>query len=721
MIGEPHQMRLADFLKTSAGKGADGATLEAFRGVHRTAVENAVKAGKSVDPVVLADHSDLAQQLEREKEKKPHEYSRAEYLSGYDPAVHPRGQQFSAEHRAAVEAAVRAGEPVSPEVLKDYPDLDPAAHLDKLKAGLKPGEWVDRDAAAQMLDSDTDPKTGNVANLVKLSRLADAGHVEIEGGKVRLKESDPKAAAGDEPDRPTAAGVAVSDELHAAYKSLRLGDYRPRVRSGEVSHDRHIGMSVLAGSTTDHGDVDAIPGLGWVRRRPSRMGYDPDPEQHVSLNVAADSGLVYKLDEFAAKHGIPYKVPSSADEWLNRHDPVTLYPPDELTADQRAELVKIAEPYARGDEGLIGEKIGKGVAVLKEPKPADAAAVVEKARTVSPELAEGVAGYLGRQPSAGQMHVARQMVEARAPKAEEPKPDNVQRDLLGRAVPRKFGKSSAVQPTIEDAIRESWTQRAKEHAAEAGKLITEYSASGRFKMGGEWYEVGKAEDGHPITKVEPDKPAAAPQQAYQLDNHATAPASAAHVEEVHKSLRAVPDHVHASARRFGVKAGTARRVTDFLPELAGQAPRGWPVGRTWDHADGLYHPSSKTAVLTEEYLIGDTPVKTSRAGGVALHEYGHGVDRAIGAELAGLDLYSKSGRFQNAYHKDVSGIPDTARKKLGYYLQSGHAGPEEVFAEAFAQIHHPEGKGAAAKAGEVLKHFPNCAAVIKAALEAVKE
>jgi hypothetical protein len=304
----------------------------------------------------------------------------------------------------------------------------------------------------------------------------------------------------------------------------------------------------------------------------------------------------------------------------------------------------------------------------------------------------------------------------------EPERDDVARDLFGRAIPKTFGGKKSVQPTMEDALREAWTQRAKEYAADAGQPITEYSASGRFKMGGEWHEVGPAEEGHPVRKVADVKPAA-PATRYTLENHGAADD---HVNTVHAALNSIPGHVHDVYRKWGGKVATARKVTDYMPHLKGQAPRGWPAGMTWDHADGLYHSPSQTALATshkDSVIAGLGEQPTRRAQGVARHEYGHGVDRAAGAQLllggSGHTDHSyaiNSQEFRADHAADVAALDPMRADEVAYLTQPGDAGPEEAFAEVFAQLH-----GGGAGVYDATQHFPRVTAHVKRVLDQLKK
>jgi hypothetical protein len=75
-------------------------------------------------------------------------------------------------------------------------------------------------------------------------------------------------------------------------------------------------------------------------------------------------------------------------------------------------------------------------------------------------------------------------------------------DLFGGTVRTTAKPKGGKQPTIEDAHREAWTEKAREHAEEHGLgKIEQWDAGGRFRVGEQWYQVGKAEDGYPIANA----------------------------------------------------------------------------------------------------------------------------------------------------------------------------------------------------------------------------
>lgn len=124
---------------------------------------------------------------------------------------------------------------------------------------------------------------------------------------------------------------------------------------------------------------------------------------------------------------------------------------------------------------------------------------------------------------------------------------------------------------------------------------------------------------------------------------------------------------------LGVLVVADRTVTDVCPELAGQTPRGWPPGCTWEDTEGFSW--GNLAVVTE--FVRNEPVGQQRLLAVAAHEIGHSIDYAMG-----------DGRVL----RDAPDLVESHRRDGGlnllgdahdYYRQSDGAGRQELIAEAF--------------------------------------
>lgn len=157
-----------------------------------------------------------------------------------------------------------------------------------------------------------------------------------------------------------------------------------------------------------------------------------------------------------------------------------------------------------------------------------------------------------------------------------------------------------------------------------------------------------------------------------------------HGAEIRAAISDLPETVKAKLAAHGVTIHHANDVASFDPTMANEQPRGWSAGTTWKNADGFYSRGTKKAVVTDTKINSDdgklANISLERKLGVIRHEIGHAYDDALGQ-------VSQSAEFQSAHRADVASIPKEHHDAFAYFLQSGHAGPSETFAEAFAHLH----------------------------------
>ncbi len=187
------------------------------------------------------------------------------------------------------------------------------------------------------------------------------------------------------------------------------------------------------------------------------------------------------------------------------------------------------------------------------------------------------------------------------------------------------------------------------------------------------------------------------------------PASTQFVTTVNDTYSKMSPEVRDLLTKDGTVVTPTRRITDALPELKGQKPRGWPSGLTWDAVDGAYSPSRNLVVVAEETR--DTSnkwVKSNRTEDVTRHEVGHAADFAIGK-------LSDSKDYTQAYEDDIKAMPASLTGTLKYFLQSGDGGKQEACAEGIAVR---EGGSTSGKSFEL--GFPKSIAAINDALLALR-
>jgi hypothetical protein len=210
------------------------------------------------------------------------------------------------------------------------------------------------------------------------------------------------------------------------------------------------------------------------------------------------------------------------------------------------------------------------------------------------------------------------------------------------------------------------------------------------------------------TQPEPAKPEPAPpspvRPAPRVDLAIAGAPSPEFVDTIQATVDKLTPGVRRRLARAGVTPTVAARFADVLPDTAHQQPRGWPAGMTWAHTDGGYIGLDRKPFVAEFCLASGSAtqeVPSKRGPGVIRHEIGHAIDEA------GRRRYvSSSRRYLKAYREDVAGLSDHAG--LGYFLQSGTAGPEETFAEMFAQL-----AGGGSGKTDIINRFPRVAALVR--------
>jgi len=155
------------------------------------------------------------------------------------------------------------------------------------------------------------------------------------------------------------------------------------------------------------------------------------------------------------------------------------------------------------------------------------------------------------------------------------------------------------------------------------------------------------------------------------------------VDQMQGHFDDLPPNVVARLRKEGYSFHVGKELKNYDPVLAKIHPRGYPEDADFSQVDGFFYPERNHVVVLE-----GTRVKSSGAWrnsdnakdpGLLYHEIGHSADQILGYP-------SGKKEFLEAYAKDKLTQDDTDREILGYFLQSGEAGPSETFAEGFANV-----------------------------------
>ncbi len=188
--------------------------------------------------------------------------------------------------------------------------------------------------------------------------------------------------------------------------------------------------------------------------------------------------------------------------------------------------------------------------------------------------------------------------------------------------------------------------------------------------------------------------------------------------EFDKMIQGLSEGVKSTLKRADVRHVIATKLIDYYPELEKVHPKGWPAGMTWENSDGLAQWGSKRVVIaTHRKNQAGEYVPTYRFKATFYHETGHGLDLALGypVPLEGFE-FSAQKPWQEAWESDVNKLTPSQKLKFAYYLQTRPNGPQETFAELFANFH-----GESLTPGEMLQDsFIDCMALLTKTLEALK-
>jgi hypothetical protein len=210
---------------------------------------------------------------------------------------------------------------------------------------------------------------------------------------------------------PTASGF--NNILQQLYNGIRLAKYdRSNVEIGIEDYTSEPNSNI----------EEVRDEKGWHYRVPFGTSTEKS-KLRISLNIKGSKELIDILDNIAKDYNIYYKTPTTSMEWLDRHDPVTIYISNTTLTDAQIQelkdrVVKETAPYIRGNEGfgLYGENIATGVEFGEEATEANANSLIAEALLIDKTLSEGVKKYLtgtnGKlKGSVGQQMAVRQLLD----------------------------------------------------------------------------------------------------------------------------------------------------------------------------------------------------------------------------------------------------------------------------------------------------------------------
>ncbi len=212
---------------------------------------------------------------------------------------------------------------------------------------------------------------------------------------------------------------------------------------------------------------------------------------------------------------------------------------------------------------------------------------------------------------------------------------------------------------------------AVENARSSAKLIRE------LPQDPDYYDRPRDEGWAAEQPIDPAQPLAMyGDMLHVADESATAHKHLTELENVPVSVHAVVRDHMTTSKTGGIYVGdTAVPDLDSLGHLHKVQPRGWRPGDTWNAVPGAYSPDTLVVALGGgDHGHGSTSL--------ALHEFGHGADHAVGVMAEEGSYASATPAFRDVYDDLVA---DAASKPVNpYFLQSGDAGRSETWAESFA-------------------------------------
>lgn len=180
--------------------------------------------------------------------------------------------------------------------------------------------------------------------------------------------------------------------IEHTYKQIRRFDYPIDSRHNHLIDQITGGETQLIEVLNKDGWHYRIPKnrreFGWSMNNPST--------DRLSLNVVADEKLIAALDDFFSQGKAKgyYKTPDQSSNWLERHDPITIYLHEPTRPDIEQALAELVQPFIRGtDDVLVGRKIAPGFAAETSPTQAQLEGVIQSAKQIDPDFGSAVQQY----------------------------------------------------------------------------------------------------------------------------------------------------------------------------------------------------------------------------------------------------------------------------------------------------------------------------------------
>lgn len=237
-----------------------------------------------------------------------------------------------------------------------------AAKIGASPSGESPAAMDDAQAppAAELLQDRVDREVRRLRGVVGEQNLTESGRIDSDNPYTTL--------------------------IEGTYQEIRRGAYTPTTEDDASVVERTAqsaeGM-VFHDGMLPHWHAH-IP--EWLLTTKSLAGKRPIAT--ISINAHASPELVAALDHYLVEASIEVtvKYPARFDNWMDRHDPVTIYLFEELPPDVEEELVRITKPFIRSDQGLFGRKLADGLYLGTGVSEDELLSLIARGRTIDPRL-----------------------------------------------------------------------------------------------------------------------------------------------------------------------------------------------------------------------------------------------------------------------------------------------------------------------------------------------
>ncbi len=247
----------------------------------------------------------------------------------------------------------------------------------------------------------------NIENALRYNRLY--GNVDEE--KNEIVKNYPHKLSTDELKKKFSGEINWEDTIYDNYSQLRkTGKYT--INYGKDNFKDKIGDINRTYMFSRRFSVRTSKAMGWLLKH-TGVNFDKNNVYRASLNVKAGTDLFRQLDYLLEKErNFEYKFPSDILKWGLREDPVTIYFYGEPNEELKNKIIKITEPYKRGDITTEKNSTTPWVAFEKNPSEKEIDELLDKIRNTNEDFyKEVISGGKDRLTSLGYFNACKMTLE----------------------------------------------------------------------------------------------------------------------------------------------------------------------------------------------------------------------------------------------------------------------------------------------------------------------